>query len=400
MGQVALNIGKDGATPQSTSDIRDTVDAKIAAVLPDYTSNLPKSLIENILTTGTYMMSQCDQSYVDLINSISSTNSNLVILNQIAQQAGIKSMSEPTRTSVYVVFSSTAGLVIPKGFLVSDGVYQYEVQDGGVINSSGDSAPLYCLATQTGAWAVAENTVTTTITAAPTGFTITCTNLTDGLPATEAETEAEFRWRVIRSMTVGGQGMATRLKEMLYQVAGVQQRLVSVRQQESGLWSIICGGGDPVEVAYAIYSAIFDIANLTGSTTAIRNITQSIYDFPDLYNIVWINPPMQTVNITVTWNSSSPYLVSNSAVSLLASPALIDYINNIGVGQPINDLIMASVFKDAIKSVVDPDLITRLVFEVSINGSGVSVDSGTHIYSSEPESYFYADGGSMTINKG
>jgi len=400
MGQVALNIGADGATPQTTTDLRSNVDAKISAVLPDYTSTLPKSLVENILTTGTYMMAQCDQSYIDLINSISSTNSNNVILNQIAQQAGIKAISAPTRTSVYVVFTSTVGLEIPKGFLVSDGIYQYEVQDGGVIGSGGESLPLYCLATQDGAWAIAAGAVNSTITAAPTGFTIAVTNPNTGTPSGETETEPQFRWRVIRSMTVGGQGMATRLKEMLYQIDGVQQRLVSVRQQAGGLWSVICGGGDPVQVANGIFSALFDIANLTGSVTAIRNVTQAIYDFPDTYVLTWINPPMQTVAITVTWNSSSPYLVSDSAVALLAAPALTDYINNIGVGQPINDLVMANVFKDSIKGIIDPDLITRLVFQVSINGVGVVVDVGTHIYSSDPESYFYSVSGSMTINKG
>lgn len=400
MGQVALNIGKDAATPQALIDIRNTVNAKIEAVLPNYSSTLPKSLVENILTTGTYMMSQCDQSYIDLINSISSTNSNLVILNQIAQQAGILGMSQPSRTSVYVTFSGSVGLEIPKGFLVGDGTYQYEVQDGGVIASGGHSQSLYCLATQDGAWAVASGSVNSIVTSPPTGFVITCTNSTDGTPAGNPETESEFRWRVIHSMTVASQGMTTMLKEMLYQVPGVQQRLVSVRQQTGGLWSVICGGGDPLDVAQAIYSAIFDIANLTGSTTTARNITQAIYDFPDVYTLVWINPPLQTVAITVTWNSSSPYLVSNSAVQLLAAPALTDYINHIGVGQPINDLVMANVFKDSISDIVDPLLITRLVFEVSINGVGVPVDTGTHIYSSEPESYFYAASGSMTINKG
>lgn len=400
MGQVALTIGESGATPQDPQAIRDTVDAKISAILPNYTSNLPKSLIENILSTGTYMMSQCDQSYIELINSISSTNANLNILNQIAQQAGIKGMSEPSRTSVYVTFSGTAGFIISKGFLVGDGTYQYEVQDGGVIGLSGESSPLYCLATQDGAWAVPDNTVNSIITSVPTGFTLTCNNVADGVPSGEAETVSQFRWRCLRAMTVGGQGMATRLKEMLYQVEGVQQRLVSVRQQAGGLWSVICGGGDPVEVANAIFSALFDISNLTGSLTTARNITQAIYDYPDIYSITWINPPQQLVACTVTWNSSSPYLVSSSVVSQLAAPALIEYINSLTVGSPINDLKMAEVFKSSISSVVDPDLITRLVFQVSIDGVGASVAVGTHTYLSESESYFYAPSGSFTINQG
>ena len=55
---------------------------------------------------------------------------------------------------------------------------------------------------------------------------------------------------------------------------GVQARLVSVRQKAEG-WEVICGGGDPYQVAYAIFIALFDIASLVGSTIAVTNITQA-----------------------------------------------------------------------------------------------------------------------------
>jgi hypothetical protein len=193
--------------------------------------------------------------------------------------------------------------------------------------------------------------------------------------------------------------MTTYLKQLLYQIPNVQQRLVSVRQQVGGLWSVICVG-DPYAVGNAIFTALFDVANLTGSATTERNVTVNLYDYPDTYQIVFINPPVQSVAITVTWNTTSTYLVSNSAVQALAINPLIAYINSIPVGQPINDLTLAEVFKESIASILAPELLTRLVFAVSVNGAGASVAVGTHTYLSESESYFNASVGSITINQG
>jgi len=400
MSQVALTIGADGAIPQDPQTIRDNLVAYMQSILPDYTADLPKSLIEDVTSTVTFALAQCDQSYIELINSISPTNSNLVILNQQAVAAGISGLGQPSRTSVYVTFGGVAGYVIPKGMIVGDSTYQYEVQDGGVIGAGGESSPLYCLATQDGSWSVPSGQVTQIATSIPTGYTLTVTNPTDGIAGGESETVAQFRSRVLRSWTHGGKGMATFLKELLYQIEGVQQRLVSVKQQPSGLWSVICGGGDPYEVANAIFTALFDISNLEGSATTARNVTVNLYDYPDTYQIVFINPPVQTVAMTITWNTTSQFLVANSAVQTMATPAVIAYINSIPVGQPINTLTLGDVFKESIASVLNPELLTRLVFAVSINGVGVSPSVGTNIILSESESYFYASVGSITINQG
>ena len=400
MGQVALTIGLSGAVTQDPQAIRDNLDAYQESLLPGYTSSLPKSLVENMVSTEVAGIAQCDQSYVELINSISPSNSNLTILTQQAVAAGILGLGQPSRTSVYVIFHGSAGYQIPKGFLVGDSTYQYEVQDGGVINSTGYSDPLYCLATQDGSWAVPANQVTALGTSVPTGYTLTVNNPTAGLPGGISETVAQFRTRVLRSWTSGGMGMTTLLKQLLYQVPGVQQRLVAVKQQSGGQWSVICGGGDPYAVANAIFTAIFDIANLVGSATSIRNIIADLHDYPDTYRIIFINPPVQSVAMSVTWNTTSAFLVSNAAIQQLAVPALIAYINSVTVGQPINTLTMGEVFKEAIASVLPPELLTRLVFAVSINGVGVTVATGTNTILSDSESYFYVAIGGVTVNQG
>jgi hypothetical protein len=75
-------------------------------------------------------------------------------------------------------------------------------------------------------------------------------------------------------------GMSRYLKTLLGNVPGVQFRLVSVVQNlatntSPGSWTIICGGGDPYQVAYAIYFSDFYIPGLTGSVISVAGITNA-----------------------------------------------------------------------------------------------------------------------------
>src|SRR6202012_1339950 len=70
------------------------------------------------------------------------------------------------------------------------------------------------------------------------------------------------------------QGMPRFFKTLVALVSGVQPRLISVLQAPGG-WEMIVGGGDPYEVAYAIFTALFDINTLVGSTLAVTGITNA-----------------------------------------------------------------------------------------------------------------------------
>jgi hypothetical protein len=64
------------------------------------------------------------------------------------------------------------------------------------------------------------------------------------------------------------------LKTLLGNIPGVIPRLVSVRQDiDDCRWVILVGGGDPYQVAWAIYYALFDISCLARPTIDIAGIT-------------------------------------------------------------------------------------------------------------------------------
>lgn len=274
MSDLPTIIGPSGLQPQSPESLLAQLIALVSAVRPGYTANLPASMIEDISSTDTYATTLIDQARVELVNSLTPLGANVFLLNQLGQMLGVP-QGQASNTSVFVIFTGPAGYVIPPGFTVSDGSFQYTVQDGGVITASGVSAQLFCLATLAGTWAVPKNIVTQIVTSYPSTIQLSVTNPEDGVPGAAVETEASYRARVLQANTAESQGMAAYLKTQLTKVPGVQPRLVAVIQQQGGGWAVVCGGGDPYEVGYAIYRGLFDISLLTGSLLRVSGITNA-----------------------------------------------------------------------------------------------------------------------------
>lgn len=473
MASFPVIVNQAGYIPQTPASLLKQLIANVEATNPGYTANLPGSLIEDISSTDVYALLQCDSSIAELINSLTPYGANAFLLNQLGNIYGVQ-LGQATNTSVYVVFSGPPGFVIAQGFTVSDGTYQYTITDGGVIGSGGVSTPLYAVANVSGAWAVPASTVNQIVTSVPSSITLTVTNPLIGTPSTVAETEQSYRSRVLQAGLAASQGMSRYLKTLLQNIPGVQPRLVSVKQmQTGGLWEVICGGGDAYQVAYAIFTALFDINALTGSqllveaitnanpgviTTTLnhgfstgqvinitgivgmtalnntpltitvlshntfsigvdttsypayvsggvitpnyRNVTVSINDYPDTYSITFVNPPQQTVAMSVIWNTISTNYVSPAAVAQLSNAALVEYVNSIPVGQPINLFELQTVFQVSIASLIPAQNLTRMEFSVSINGIGVSPISGTGIIAGDPESYFQTNTTLITVTQG
>jgi hypothetical protein len=481
VADIPIVITSSGLQPTPPATLRQLIEQAAELASPGYTGNLPGSLIEDILSTDVGAVAVCDAAKVETVNSLTPLGANAFLLSQLGQiyLGSGSAPATPTNTSVSVVFqvvdnnnNPLAGQVIAVGFTVSDGVYQYVVQDGGVTNSDGFSQPLFCLASTPGTWTIPTNTVSQIVTSVPSSIFMSCTNPLAGVPGAAAETEEMYRARVLQAGLATAQGMPTMLKTMLSEVPGVQARLVSVLQK-TGDWEIIVGGGDPYEVADAIFRALFDISTLVGSTLSVvsisqaanavvvtdlnhgysngqlavmsgiqgmvplngieftvtvinqtsfsiaintegypayigggvvspnlRNVSVNINDYPDVYAIPFVDPPQQTVAIAVTWNTSSPNFVSSAAVAQLSSPALVNYVNSVKVGAPINLFELQTTFQVSIASILDPSLLTRMEFAVSINGIGVEPVSGTGVIAGDPESYFLTSSASISVVQG
>jgi hypothetical protein len=271
-----------GIQPQSPMAVRDALLALVQAAQPGYTANLPGSLIEDISSTDTFAILLADAAKVELVNSLTPYGANNFLLTQLGNVYGVP-LGLGSTTSVEVNFTGTPGFVISAGFTVSDGTYQYVIQSGGIVGDDGQSGGLFALSTTQGRWAVPANTVNILVTSVPSGISLSVTNPQTGTPGTTEQTPEEYRRQVLIAGQAVSQGMPTILRTALQKVPGVQSRLISVRQQPGG-WQILVGGGDPYQVAYAIFQSLFDVSTLVGSSLAITNVTQA-------------NPGVVTTNI-------------------------------------------------------------------------------------------------------
>lgn len=398
MATIPLVMSTDGPVSTSPTNIRSTLVDNVAATNPGYTANLPGTLIEDIASTEVAAIAQCDQARVDAINSVTPYGANAFVLAMLGAQFGIP-QGTTTNTSVYVTFSNSVGYVITPGFIVSDGTYQYVIQDGGVIGSGGSSSPLYAVASQAGSWSVPANTVTTIVTSVPSPYTLTVTNALAGTPGSDAETPDAYRSRVLQAQLVTGKGTATFIKSNVQAVPGVQARLVSVLANGSN-WEVIVGGGDPYAVAYAIYSSVLDISSIVGSGTPSRNITSTIIDSPNSYSLTYVNPPQQNVQVTAVWNSNWTNFSGATTINQLAATAIQGYINSIIVGQPINLLEMTNVFQESVINILSLEALTALTFTVKINGVVTAPSAGTDVIYGDSESYFYSGNTDITVTQG
>lgn len=470
----------EGLQPQLPADLRTQIVGIAEILSPGITTDLPGTLIEDIASTDVGAVVVSDQARVDFIASITPRGASPFLLRQLGAIYGVP-LGLGTNTTVYVVFTGPPGFAINKGFQVSDGTYTYIIQVGGAIQiistvtGSGVSQPLLALASQTGSWSVGANSVQQILTSVPQGVSLSVTNPLPGIPGLGGQTEESYRADVLQAGIAAAQGTPAFVKTSLLQVPGTSDRLISMKQQSTGAWSIICGGsGDPNLVASAIYSSMPDINVLVGSTMFISNITNNApgvvttvynhglpnlqtiqihnaqgmsgindipliitvisptvfsinldttslgtyqagsgyvtpnfrnvvinkYDYPDIYSIPIIIPPLQTVTINLLWNTIESGFISTSSVAQAGAPALSNYVNSIAVGQPINVFEMNSVFQAAVSTLISIELLTRMAFTVAIDGVAITPQTGTGIIQGDPESYLVTDVSSIVINQG
>ena len=355
MAVLPLVMTQQGLQPVSPADLRSQLIALVSASNPDYTANLPGSLVEDISSTDVYALVESDSFLVDLVNSITPYGANPYLLNQLGILYGVDKQPV-TNTSVVVVFNGPPGYVIAQGFTVSDGTYQYVCQGGGIVGLSGVSLPLYALATQQGAWPVPANTVVQMITSVPANITLAVTNPVSGVPSQTGEPISVFRERCFTAGLAASTGMARYLKTLVGNVPGVQQRLISVQEDTiNEQYIVIVGGGDPYQVAYQIWCSDFYIPGLKGADILVSGMSNTNPMVITTAN----NHNLQTGNVEMIMGSVGiPYVNGNLyTITVLSQKTFSIPVDGTQYGKwqyggvvtpnPINEYINISDYPDS-----------------------------------------------------
>lgn len=403
MSDLPIIMTQAGAQPTPPKTLLANLINKVAEKVPDYTANLPAGLVTDLASTAMGAVALLDQGRVDLINSCSPYGANIPLLMQLGNIYGVQ-QGKGTNTSVYVVFSGLPGFAIPKGFTVSDGNNQYYVVHDAVMPASGQTEPLYCLATSEGSWAVPEGSVSQIITSVPKSQTITCTNLTAGLPGTGEQSYSSYRAQVMQAGMYGVQGTPDCFRTELEKVTGVQANLLSFRQGALGKWVAVVGGGDPYEVAYAIYKAVPDISVLTNdvsnpSGSEVEKKTVDISVYPDTYTLPFVVPSSQNTSAFIIWNTVLTTYIDPDGISNAVRQPVADYINSIAVGKPVNLYQIQGIFLKAVQDLVPASLMSMIQVQIGISGAIKPPDDNSSLVYGDTYAYFSTSASQIQVNQ-
>lgn len=395
-------ITASGLQPTPPASILAQLLAAVAAQQPGYTANLPGILLEDISSTEVGGVVLCNQMQVDSVNSLTPLGANEFLLVQLGQMLGFQ-QGQPTNTSVPVVFSGAVGFVIQNGFLVGDGTNSYQVQTGGPILSGGSSATMTAICTSSAVFVPAENTVTVLQTSVPSNVQLSVNNPGTGTAGNpNGESFYAYRARIQQGNLAAGVGTARFIKTQLEQIPGVTAQNVAVQQASGGGIRVIASGADTVAIAYAILIGVADPSQLVGSAIdSGRNVTVSLYDYPDTYNVTYVSTQTQTVtSLVATWNTSLSSFTGGSAIQGLIQQPFANYILSLAPGQPINELELTAIFQAAVSGLIDPTLITRLVYSVYIDSTLTPPASGYATVVGDAESNWFVAPPSITAVQG
>lgn len=394
-----LVMTSTGAQPTSPASFNSQLIANVTALVPGYTASLPGSLIEDISSTDVAAMVLIDQARVALINSLTPYGANAFILNQLGLMYGI-APGLPFNTQANVIFTGTVGFVISAGFQVSDGAHLYQLPTATIIGGGGTSPSVQVVAVNSGSWPVPANSITQLITSVPSNIALTVSNPTAGTPAMTAETEQSYRSRVLAAGLSSAQGMPLFLKTQIQNLPGVISTQVAAQVTLGTGIKVLVGGGDDYEIANAIFQSIFNPAILLGSTAhPANNVTVSIINTPDTYNIEFVRPQVQTVTLTINWNTSQTGFTQATAVAALAAPPISTYLNNLGIGAPINFLQIYDIFEQAVVGVLDFSTVIEFQISVYINSTLTPPPANENVVLGDPEGVFTSTASSITITQ-
>lgn len=268
-----------GVQPTDPSDLRNNLLNRATQYAPGLTADLPGTLIEDMASTAVGALAQADQAKVDQINSVSPLNANSQWLDQFGEIYGVK-RGAGANPSAYVTFTGTPGLFLSAGFQVSDGTYTYETQQNITIPTNGVLSEVYVLAIQSGSYITPAHTLTQVISGFQNNASLTVTNPQPATPGIDPEADATYRARILQAGQATAQGTPNFIKTCLQAVSNVVPRSVSVLPllDENNIptgYRVTADGGDPLQIAGAIYESCFDLLGLRGSTNTISAATQS-----------------------------------------------------------------------------------------------------------------------------
>lgn len=345
-----LDLTNKGFNPPTPEELREMLRQEVLKKVPDF-QNRPADLLNNLLDEASIFLLYDAYLTHFLFNGYSPSFSNEEFFTFFAKEVGIVRKGG-YKSQVTLEFSGDVGALIPKGLGVTNALksVKYEVEKEAFINSTGKARVVaFCDDKNIPAIGIGElNVIDLNIKG------LRVTNIDTPTPPIEAESfitfkdRAQQRWRNPKAGSIGSVLNGVRA------VAGVVDRTISFRQvevMEGGktyhAYEVVCDGGDPFEIAKALYqyggiSPKPFLSNPSNNETA-RSVSQNliINGQPITYKFT----RAKNVNVGIQIRISLLKVETTSAsLKALTEEVFLEYVNNLRVGARPNKIGIQEVF--------------------------------------------------------
>lgn len=253
-----------GLVPTDLATIRESILANATTYSPKAAFNSPGSPDENILSVASVAVAMIQRSIIDSVFSINPLASNPLFLDSFAKIYGV-ARGDVSNGSATIIVTAPVGLIIPQYSIFQDvNGNTYRNYDAGTCGSDG-TCQLVVYASNFIDSPILAHTINIVVTNFL-GKSVTCDNPENGNQGVQAQTDAEFRRDILDAGLVLCKSTPAFVKTMVGKIAGVVKRTINLGEV-NGKYVITASGGDPIQVAGAIFLSMFDFFFLS----AIRN---------------------------------------------------------------------------------------------------------------------------------
>lgn len=344
-------INSNGYQPSTPEELKQILIEKNQKNNPDF-EDLAQTLQGNLLDQSTVNLMYQELNIQRLFNFPSFSQATELLFLLMGDDRNIRRKGAYP-SEVTLRFTAPLGTIIPQDFKISDstGKVVFKTYEQVLVDTTTGIIDVLAYCKDQNLPSIGIGDLNKIVDNTP---NITVTNIDVPTTPTEEESFVSFKRRVQQRFKNPKLGSFGSLIGEVEAVKGVNTRLVGYRLaqiSESGTtWNafeVVAGGGDPIDIAYAIYKAGgingYRYLSSPSNSETQRTISQDLKIRNQTFPIKFTRPKKLELSIKVSVKFQK-IEASNNSIQALTMNKMTEYVNNIPVGVSLNVISLANAF--------------------------------------------------------
>lgn len=395
-------FSQNGWQPPTPQELRQDLEDFLKVNVPNYTAR-PADILSNLMDGGTAFGMWFVLQLQSFFNGYAPSYGDDFSFELRASEQGLRKKSS-YGSVVDVQFTAPPYTIIPESTpITGNGLPTFVTLETITIGTSGSIiTQAYCDTKQIPEIGIGQlNQLGISL------ENVAVTNTSTPTQPQEDESMGDFVKRCQLAWSSARGGSVSYLLTKLLEIEGVVQRAVKVQVNGDGTYEVLIDGGDPLDIAWAMFNGggilpnVF-VSNPSQSQTS-RTITQDLILNTQSIPYKFTRP----LQVNISLNVSLPLkgiTLNNTGVTQSTQEAMENFINSTTIGEPINQIALQNAFINAfVASGAEATNVraTNITFTINnITGGGstpITFDSEGYLQL-QPDWYLTLSQYSVTLN--